>query len=340
MVTQRKRGFTLVELLVVISIIGMLMALILPAVQKAKEVARQATCMNNMGVNLAKAHLQFVATNNRFCGYVNSVGHDNKCVSWVVPLFPYIDRQDLANAWNGVHYDWENSGQTIPAKIKHPHTYIEVLICPTNPPADEKISPLSYVVNGGFAGDVQPACATSGQIPCLQVAAGTGENQANGVFHDQYGPEVGDGYNPRVARAVTLQYLAANDGASRTAILSENVQLVTTWYTYQQNRHTLAMIWWLEAGTPDTSYRRINFGKTVPIAAAQAPVTPQDFARPSSYHAQGVNMAFGDGHGKFISETINYAVYTQLLTSAGSRSADAPTPSRPNGNILLDESLF
>ena len=333
MVTQRKRGFTLVELLVVISIIGMLMALILPAVQKAKEVARQTMCLNNMGVNLAKAHLQFQTTNNRFCGYVNSVGHDHKKVSWVVPLFAYIDRADMANAWNGVHYDWENSGNTIPAKLKHPHTYIQVLICPTNPPVDEKSSPLSYVVNAGFAGDVQPTCATANQIPCVAAATGTGENKANGVFFDQFGPTVNDGYNPRVARSVSLEYLTSNDGASKTVILSENVQLVKTWYTYQEDRHLVGMIWWPEAGTADSSYRRINFGKTMPVTAAQSPVTPSDFARPSSYHAQGVNMAFGDGHGKFVSETINYAVYKQLMTSAGSRSNDTD-------NILLDESLF
>ena len=41
---------------------------------------------------------------------------------------------------------------TIPAKQKHPNTYIELLVCPTNPPADEKGSPLSYIVNGGYSG--------------------------------------------------------------------------------------------------------------------------------------------------------------------------------------------
>jgi prepilin-type N-terminal cleavage/methylation domain-containing protein/prepilin-type processing-associated H-X9-DG protein len=316
MVPQRKRGFTLVELLVVISIIGMLMALILPAVQKAKEVARQAQCLNNMAVNLAKAHLSYATVNGRFCGWVNSIGQDNKAVSWVVPLFPYIDRQDLANAFTVRNYKDPNSG-TSPVSDYHPNTYIQLLVCPTNPPVDEKTSPLGYVVNGGFANDTSPTSATSG-----------GENPANGVFHDQYGPTVADGFNPKIARVVTMQYLASNDGASRTLMMSENVQLVKTWFTYQEYRQDVAMVWYPDAGTTATAYHRINFGKTVPDNR------DLNFARPSSYHAQGVNVAFCDGHGQFISESISYNVYKQLMTSASSKTLSDPD------NVLLDESLF
>ena len=329
MVQQRKRGFTLVELLVVISIIGMLMALILPAVQKAKEVARQAQCLNHMAVNLAKAHLQYATVNGRFCGWVNSIGQDNKAVSWVVPLFPYIDRQDMANRWAAEKYEWESgSSDTIPAKIIHPNTYIELLVCPTNPPADEKNSPLSYIVNGGCGTDVSPTC---GDANCTYATAGTGENAANGVFHDQYGPRVQDGFNPKIARVITMQYLAANDGASRTVMLSENVQLVTTWYTYLERRQDVAMVWFTDgAGSASINMRGINNGKTIPVSG------DINYARPSSYHAQGVNMAFCDGHGKFISESVSYNIYSQLMTTSMTKRTDASSPN----NVLLDESLF
>jgi prepilin-type processing-associated H-X9-DG protein len=343
---RRRDGFTWVEMVVCILAIGMLLMLFsLLLGPRGHVVARQAQCMNNMAVNLAKAHLQFATINNRFCGYVNSIGNDHKRVSWVVPLFPYIDRQDLANAWTVRDYEWEDANQTIPSKVKHPHTYIELLNCPTNPPADEKSSPLGYVVNSGYAGDTQPECADddrtiietdTGEIQperaddeCTTAKHGTGENLANGVFHDLYGPGK-DGFNPLIARSISMSYLAQNDGASRTIMLSENVQLVKTWYTTTEDRAPLGIVWYqdaLDTTNPAEAAHRINYGKT------DDPLGRLDFARPSSYHAQGVNMAFCDGHGKFISESIDYRVYRQLLTTASDLSDD-------ENQWEMDESMY
>jgi prepilin-type processing-associated H-X9-DG protein len=102
-------------------------------------------------------------------------------------------------------------------------------------------------------------------------------------------------------------------------MLSENVQLVKTWYTTTEDRAPLTMVWFQDArdtANPAEHTHRINWGKT------HDPHGRLDYARPSSYHAQGVNMAFCDGHGKFVSESIDYCVYKQLMTSASELSDD------------------
>src|ERR1700742_211202 len=104
-----RRGFTLVELLVVIAIIGTLVALLLPAVQAARETARGNTCRNNMKqLHLALTNMD--STLKRLPGYSEEIFNPNgaktgtppnftasfsRRASWVVRIFPYMEEQPL-----------------------------------------------------------------------------------------------------------------------------------------------------------------------------------------------------------------------------------------------------
>ncbi len=105
-------GFTLVELLVVIAIIGTLVALLLPAVQSARETARGNTCRNNIK-QLALALASMDTQIKKLPGYSNELFNPNgakdargytasyaRRASWIVRCFPYMEEQALWDQWN------------------------------------------------------------------------------------------------------------------------------------------------------------------------------------------------------------------------------------------------
>ncbi len=338
------RGFTLVELLVVIAIIGVLVALLLPAVQAARESARKMQC-NTQLRELGQATLTYESSKKRLPGWQEIVARNsgapigatgpNKIAGWPVLLMPYIDQNALYDLWDD---------QTVTASDPSLTGTIPIFNCPSRQTQYQQGNYTSYVANAGFS--VSP-----GGTAIPKDATATYWNKFtkhNGAFVDRvpYNTGGNDGtLGPARLNQVTSTDI--DDGLSNTLLFAENLMggrwnvANTAGYGTQQQCE-LTFHWFFAseanvctppAGTPTPNAAwKINSdapGASRPYAdVAQALATTGGFtlgewqaaARPSAWHSGGVNVVFADKHTVFLSEQIDYDVYQQLMTTYGKKS--------------------
>ena len=347
---SQRQGFTLLELLVVISIITLLMSLVLPAVQSARQSARRVECMNHLR-NLSVAMVGYTESQKRYpaAGYwAGTPGNRYPSHNWCVDLLPYIDRRDLADRWdyNASYSDSPNGHLG--------STAVAVFVCPEDD-STSGTGDLSYAVNGGvgystFLNNVHdvPVDPFGNAIDLNGNGfIGLANDQLDGplsdrtilkslglFFMENYGPEKG------VVRHHTTASVV--DGFSNTLMFIENIrtgrnpaEADETWATpYAWKSEVFfgpkvcdANV--CQAGSVD--YQRANSGQWKINAGRLLAEGQSPFA--SSNHPGGVNVAFADGSVRLLSEDIDGAVYAALFSPV-SLPLDA-TPLRqivPSGN--------
>jgi prepilin-type processing-associated H-X9-DG protein len=324
----------------VISIIGMLMALLLPAVQAAREAGRKASCANNL-YNLSRAVMNYETTKHAFPGYANKINVDKtpapngkyRVGTYMVVLLPYLERRDLYDAWADP-FDYSSDPDAL-AKII---VKLDAANCPSDADTADGGGSLSYTVNAGGEYVTLPS---SPAYDVKHIAAG-------GLFHNL---TIGD--SPRVS----MDYVSSKDGTSTTLMFAENLQ-AGTWNLDPQlldkelpadlnkpyaARDKLAarakamttFVWWGDVDNngnppdlsrspdlPEKDSARINGGNiyyTVTDSEYNSTTNTDAlrFARPSAQHSGGVTVAFCDGHTRFMTDDMDYRLYIQLMTPNG-----------------------
>jgi prepilin-type N-terminal cleavage/methylation domain-containing protein/prepilin-type processing-associated H-X9-DG protein len=284
-----RSGFTLVELLVVISIIGLLVALLIPAVQAARESARRIQCSGNLKQlalachNYADAHGTLPIGVPRMYDADPSLNFFGESQSLFVSMLGQLDQQPLFNAVNSSRSIFASANATIY------ETGLEVLWCPSDPsirmeveypfyeePFEEKVRFSSYA---GCTGIWYPALSDfPDPLNPARVA------QINGLFTADRG----------------IPLAGITDGTSQTMLLGERAHGLLT------GDDLVYWHWWADSVSMDT-----RFWTIFPINPfRKIPDTPENYSSAytsaaASFHPNGAYFAFADGSVRFLKDSIN-----------------------------------
>lgn len=288
--SARRPAFTLIELVVVIAVIGVLIGLLLPAVQKARETANRLSCANNLK-QLALAAQNYHDSRRAFPpGYYRASGRwlEVQVVTLYVALLPYIEQDSLQRRWDFGRYG-NNLG---PYPTATASQVIALAVCPSDtlprPPVDRNdtgASPRHWglVSYGGNAG-----------------LRATGGESKDGIFFE--------------GSAVPIA--GVTDGTSNTLLFGERNHWDPNYDRLCQRDPIGTNGWWAYAWPADVLLSAavpLNY-RVPPTATSCEEVKADRLCAFGSRHPGGANFALADGSVRFLSDSVPLATLQALST--------------------------
>jgi prepilin-type N-terminal cleavage/methylation domain-containing protein len=315
---RHRRGFTLIELLVVIAIIAILMALLLPAIQKVREAANRMLCASNLRQIAIAAHNYAGDTGRLPPGYLGPIPNIHyQNTGWtggqwttaLAALLPYMEQSNIMNRINGRFFDIENTGPTwwsdTAGAWTMAHSQLKMFRCPSAP--DEpgrggtgaRLHTWHSPTHGsGAAGVVisywaAPTNQALGRTNYIAVAGALGLGATNNSPVDGPGANLSNYLGLFYNRSKTTLVAATNaDGTSNTLMFGEGGLGGISWT-------------WMGIGALGTKFGLVPASFiTAEQTRTNSPLFGWNYF--TSAHSSGVNFVLGDGsirHVRFGSTT-------------------------------------
>jgi prepilin-type N-terminal cleavage/methylation domain-containing protein/prepilin-type processing-associated H-X9-DG protein len=313
-IRHRRVAFTLIELLVVIAIIGILVALLLPAVQKVREAAARTQCQNNLK-QIGLAMHNFHGTNEHFPGNLRLAAVSTVRVRWTTYLLPYFEQDNIYKGYNQ-NVNWSDAANLPYASLK-----LEVMRCPSVPTADRldadpginasTFSPI--VATGDYAGIYK--------VDPRLVALNIGVKPGDGVMDKSQKVRFGD-ITDGLSNTIHLTESAGKPSLYRAGNLVSGPPGFTNGVQGGGWCRPASEIPTLSGSSAD--------GMTIPGTCAinctngqRVTTYPDPYYGTDGtgavygFHTGGVNALFADGSVHFIQQSIDIRIFAALVTRNG-----------------------